>query len=419
MREAATGSMLPWKLAMWGSHRDARLLKKASIQFPPLRDYAVEEGLTQPYQGFPLRERRARRREKIEFVEGLVGKLRIDFQKLRNCGRIFAFPASALWKIPRSRAYMRLRSGTMGLEVSRPPHVVIDAARKFAIYSDDFIAIQQPHVGIAGGLEHASVLKALSLYLNSDFAIYHQFLLSSQWGIDTTIATLDALRELPVPLGKLSSRELEEWSDLQSALATASAEVGPGLTAGKADVGHRLAGMISELNERVFDLLGLRKKGDRALVEDLVNTRMGLIKGKVTSKAMGTPSTAEVQAYLTVLARELDAFVGAQAMLRHDVIAVLGKGSSMVCIETRRSRAMRRQPVILDADSSEAEEFRRARENLRRRHSQWVYFDRSLRVYDGHRTYLLKPTERLHWTRTQALLDAGEVIAETLALGEN
>jgi hypothetical protein len=40
-------------------------------------------------------------------------------------------------------------------------------------------------------------------------------------------------------------------------------------------------------------------------------------------------------------------------------------------------------------------------------------------VFDGERTLLFKPRQRLHWTRSQALLDADQVIAETLANSED
>ena len=35
-------------------------------------------------------------------------------------------------------------------------------------------------------------------------------------------------------------------------------------------------------------------------------------------------------------------------------------------------------------------------------------------LYEGRTTYLFKPLEKLHWSVTQAQLDAGVIIAETL-----
>ncbi len=58
------------------------------------------------------------------------------------------------------------------------------------------------------------------------------------------------------------------------------------------------------------------------------------------------------------------------------------------------------------------------RRHLRQKRSQWIYFDRNLRVYDGSRTYVLKPMQRFHWTRSQARLDALDIISESMARGE-
>jgi hypothetical protein len=51
------------------------------------------------------------------------------------------------------------------------------------------------------------------------------------------------------------------------------------------------------------------------------------------------------------------------------------------------------------------------RHRLLKRHSQWVYFERSLRIYKPDATYLFKPMQYFHRLRSQAIIDAGEVIA--------
>src|ERR1035441_6896397 len=55
-------------------------------------------------------------------------------------------------------------------------------------------------------------LKALSLFLSSDFMFYHQFLTSSQFGVKRDVATLSALRRMPIGIG----RSEEHTSELQS-----------------------------------------------------------------------------------------------------------------------------------------------------------------------------------------------------------
>ncbi len=422
LSEAASGSMLPWKLAMWGSHRDKRLLARLQRRYPSLAAYAENAHLTQAYAGLVFRDRPAEGTESKEFVPELVGKSRLDFGTLNRCGRVFAFPAEAMQEIGEDKAYIQLRAGKKGLAVSRPPHIIIDAARRFAVYSKDFVAIQKPHIGIAvkGDEERSQVLKALSLYLSSDFATYHQLISSSEWGVDSNRATLEALRCIPVPLDQLSPRDLNQWTDLHAQLASASAEHQRAARRAKRE-GRKappwdkdFRSLLAEMNGRVHAALGLRPN-ERMLVEDFIQYRLPLNKGKVSGDAIGPPAEGDMRTYLSVLQAELDGFVTGADGLRHEVAAVYDGVSAMVAVELKGPGGGHRMPALNRADDPTAEALEATRQHLRQPRSQWVYFDRSLRVYEGQRTYLFKPMQRIVWTRSQALLDADEVIADTLA----
>jgi len=73
--------------------------------------------------------------------------------------------------------------------------------------------------------------------------------------------------------------------------------------------------------------------------------------------------------------------------------------------------------TVAKADTSTASELTETRRRLLVERSQWVYFNRNLRVYEGTRTFVFKPMQRFHWTESQALFDAREIIAETLSRG--
>ena len=49
--------------------------------------------------------------------------------------------------------------------------------------------------------------------------------------------------------------------------------------------------------------------------------------------------------------------------------------------------------------------------------SQWVYIQRGLRIFDGSKVHIYKVPRLTNWTRTQALNDADDLIAEVLAAG--
>ena len=88
--------------------------------------------------------------------------------------------------------------------------------------------------------------------------------------------------------------------------------------------------------------------------------------------------------------------------------------SAMVCVDLKRGKRGRPKPLVVSADVATASELARTREELRSQHSQWVYFDRGLRIYDGRKTFMFKPMQRMLWTTNRAWTDADEIIADTL-----
>jgi hypothetical protein len=397
--EAATGNMQPWKLAMWGTFRDDKLLRKVAKRFPALDDYLAARNLTPPHQGFEFRDA-TKSTEPLEPVPILAGKTRINFSKLKGCGRIFAFPKTAISSIPSREANVRKGRGELPMLVSQPPHVIVDASRRFAIYSDQFIAVPPRQIGIAGPPYAKNVLKALSLYLSSDFVTYQQFFTTPEWGINTSRATLDALKHLPVPLDGLSETGIRQWADLRDALANDGAE-------GNA-VSQQL---LDAMNQSVIQLLELGK-AERILMEDFVRWNMQMIKGKVPSIVTKPPDRKTIGAYLKTLKAELDIFLGDNVGVRHLVNALCDEFSAIVAIAV--TTATDTAPSVFCADDKAAASLAKTREHLLKQHSQWLYFARDLRVYANNTVYMLKPLEQIQWTSRQAILDAGEVIAETL-----
>ncbi len=55
------------------------------------------------------------------------------------------------------------------------------------------------------------------------------------------------------------------------------------------------------------------------------------------------------------------------------------------------------------------------RQRMTRERSQWLYFDRNLFLFEGPRTFVLKPMQRLWGTESQALVDADHLVAAALA----
>lgn len=442
--EASSGDPLVWKAAMWASHLDKRLLDSVSRAFESLDkvcnrlDIEISEGFQLRSKSSPRSDEKQGSSEAVKFVAELVDKFALDPKKLRHCGRLYVFPRSALFQITKERAFLRIRGGERGLIVSRGPHVIVDSARRFAIYSDEFTAIPPRQIGIAAKpeqsallkrdtsllKEHCDLLKAMSLYLVSDFALYHQFLCSPKWGIHASIADLKTLRVIPFPLDEIVRSGLNRWSKLHAAIVVAAGRAQPPsaeptlLWYDGDEPPNDVAHLESELNAMVNDALKLRE-ADTWLISDLIRIRRRLIQGKVDPAAAGSPSREEMRSYCEALKRELDSFTEVATDDRYVVEVIHEQESAMVVAHRAPARLISASIRILSADAQEAKSLHEIRQHLLERHSQWLYFERALRRYERetNTSCLFKPMQRLHWLRSQALIDAGEVIADTATGG--
>ncbi|MCY2928720.1 MAG: N-6 DNA methylase [Planctomycetota bacterium] len=418
LEDVIEGDALPWKLATWGSGADARLLRalrKRNTSLSTLED----NGIFGIAEGLQLRAPSGQHRE-LERVPIAAGKTILNVKKLTGLGDFFAFPEEAIESIPPEMDHGRKGRVVLAMSVCRPPHVIVSAARNFAVYMDDFLIVPPRQIGIVSPTDDRDLLKALSLYLSSDFAFYHQFLTSSQFGVKRGVATLAALRNMPVPIEAIR-RNMAAWVDLHGRLVGETKRVfqqrqkarNPLLegNAGSAAVSPELLG---KLNDLTYEALGLRAT-DRLLVQDLVRVRLELNDGKTGKIAVAPPTTADLRAYANALKDCLDAFLEGVSPKRHKVDIVHSAASGMVRIDLKPGEGAAREIEIVPAADATGVDMERIRKRIRTKRAQWVYFDRNLRIYEGKKTFVLKPMQRFHWLASQAMIDAQEIIAETLS----
>jgi hypothetical protein len=411
--DSASGNSQPWKLAMWGSARDNHLLTSIAKSFVSLSEFAKSHNFS-IHEGLQLRSEDTN--EPIEYMKKVVSKNEIDMTELSECGRIFAFPKDALKPIKASRAYVRKGRGVIPLKICRPPHIIVDQARRFAVFSNDFIVVPHRQIGIAGSTSNVGLLKALSIYLSSDFAFYHQFLSSAFWGIERDISHKNDLEKLPIPLDDLSSSELSEWVSLHDELARATSRESQNTLFNTRKEMIDVLPLLEQLNERVYALMGINQS-ERWLIQDLLHVRKNLNEGRIDREATMPADETEMLAYANVLKAELDSFLDGDIKDQHRITVFYSNDLAMAKIEHPRKPPAGPVSVVRVEDQNTQKEFKKIRKNLLREQGQWIYFNRNLKLFEGRTTYFAKPLQRLSWLKSQALIDADEFIAEKLTMG--
>jgi hypothetical protein len=390
-----SGDALPWKIAMWGSPVDARLLQRVRRRFTTIGQLEDEKVLVIA-QGVELR--RATSSEPVESHPELVGRPLLNVRKLRKREYLLRFPKYSIESVPPERSSVRQGRYRNAIRVCEPPHVVLGEARTFAVFSNEFLIVPHPQIGIWS--EDQGFLKALALYLNSDFSYYYEFLVTAQAGIQKSITTLQSLRSLPVPFSAAGPAWEQMYAEIEQAVGDRD-EFGLDL-------------VLERLNALTAQSLGLNER-ERAAVHDLVRVKMTLLHGKVSPAASTPPGERQLFTYGETLRAELDGFLGDGEGGRHEIRILTGGEAGIVEIKLNEGAKTPFAVGVAPSDAKVDRELTAARASLVEKRAQWVYFDRNLKIYERDRTYLLKPLQNLHWTPTQALIDAGDLIAEILA----
>jgi hypothetical protein len=399
--EVLGGDPLPWKIAMWGSAVDAKVLHRVERHFRTIGNLEAEQQLTLS-EGPQLRDS-AGKSGSTEFHPELIGKTTIDLDRLKRRRYLVRFPQGSLRLLTESEVFLSKRAGIKRkLSICEPPHVVVSESRTFSVYAKEYLVVPSRQIGIVSPEGDRGLLKAIAVYLNSDFVAYHQFLTTPQAGVQKSIGTLKSLRSLPLPFD--AGTGLSEWENLYTRMAW------EGLGSDDFDRPE----LIKDLNDLTFAALKLSSRA-RAAVEDLVRVRLGLNQGKMEQFSVRQPATDEFAAYARTLRDDLDQFVGQSSPTRHSVDILVGGDSGLVAVDLVAGDGGPREVNIWNASEGEAHQLAEARRRLTEHRAQWLYFNRNLRGYEGSRTYVLKPLQRFHWTRTQAIQDAADIIAECLA----
>lgn len=393
--EATEGSELTWKLALWGNHRDRRVLERIRRLFPNTLGAMAQSKNWSLKLGVQLRSDAGTKREPNERVPALQGLKVLAGDKFLDSSYRFSVPASCL-ETNSYGTFVRVRGGQGGVAIVPAPHLFL--WNHFAAFSDKGFILRHPKIGLSAPKGDADFLRAVSLVWSSCLIQYYLFFLSSSWGIGRSTIDLGDAEQVPMP--NFTDEQVERLAKLHRQLVQVeSAEPGSN-------------NIQATLDKEITEVLGVPPQV--ALVaREFVEIRLRLVKGKAPTEVTQPPTLEQLEAYAKRLASELDDFVEGKGR-RHLVSVLKAEKGIVATVEIVRSdRSLK--PVVKDADAADAESVRALLKQAEKRLSQWAYVQRGVRVFAGSKIHICKLPRRLDWTETQALLDSDDIIAEVLA----
>jgi hypothetical protein len=452
--EAESGDMSVWKFALWGTDLDKRTMKRIEHLFPTtLRELCKIKGW--PFQRDVELPNISELHDVEEWSQTLEYRPDLKKWKKFNADRMRESPLR--FSVPKyvlqdnDRYYVRKRGGKAGLKVIRAPHLIVAAGRlEYAIYSDEDFLIASKHMAISAPKGSEDYLRALSLYLNSSLAKYYLFFHAHEWGVfrQADWVSISEVGDIPTP--QFTPEQVEELASLQKELVKVERETLtdfltrllstklPGLFRRDIPISHYIdnldvrsslsAADQAELDvfaldlrmrlrnivdERIFGLFDI-DDDMRVLINEFINMRLLLDRPSIANTVTRQPKPEELLLYARKLRDELDDFVeGAN----HHRVMITHSNSLIECdVEITNSPS----PVPINWNNINAGAITISKllaelsDDLKAQLSQWVYVQRGLRLFDGPKVYIYKMPRLIDWTQTQAINDAGDIIAEAI-----
>ena len=401
--EAENGETLTWKLALWGTYRDKKAIEHFKRLFPTsLREF-TKSRKWEFRQGLELCEASTPDSKPLPKDDGFFKRLDVDFM---SGGFYLTVPEEALRDISEDDRYYKERGGKIGLKIAKNPHIFWSTT--FAAYSDIDFILPKPQIGLSAPAQDAEYLRAVSLFLNSSIAKYLLFFHAASWGVDRSkFAPADA-EDIPIP--NFLEEQVKQLADLHRELSEAQLS---GTDDSLFDSDTRSLKMKptdikTKLDNQVEKILKLPEYFG-ILARDFMRVRHQFVHGKAAGTAAQSPTKKDLLNYAKYLTQELDGFAEV-----HHKVSVKQYASLVVCtVEITRSRHPF-APMIEDGRGNSSSSLKKFWRDLEQRFSQWVYIQRGLRVFSGRKVHIYKSPRLVDWTRTQALLDADDIIAEVL-----
>lgn len=446
--EAQQGETSLWKFALWGNHLDKRAIERIGHYFQITLDDLCRKRGWAFARNVELRDGKNYSSESLEYTPELKDKRIFRADLIDQTPFCFSISENILTKIPEEMCYIRKRGGKKGLKVIKHPHIVISSGwMNYIIYSDEDFVIAPLQLSIAASEKDREYLKALSVYLHSSIVAYYLFFHAQEWGVFRQAKRVSFTEIKKIPTPELTQKQIKELAALQEVLVIAEKQeisdflsnlykekfqfdgnrgiekipvINMFFDLVKSDkkkveqyIYHLQSELQKKIDEKIFNLFKI-PEDIRILVDEFVQTRLLLDRPSAVQAVIRKPTRQELLAYATKLRDELDDFVMGSVYHRANITFSNELIECKIEITKENTKIPINENSIKEGDLSIAKLFSEISEDLREQFSQWVYVQRGLRLFEGSHIYIYKAPRVIDWTRTQAMIDAADIIGQAI-----
>ncbi len=273
------------------------------------------------------------------------------------------------------------------------------------------VAFRHSITGVSGQPGQVDLLKWLVAYINSPLAQYFHFLTSTRWAVERGSIIQDEYKRMPFLLPDAND------SRFQAALGAfdeIAVQVRQGSILQDPTTIAEITRLEGKIADAVFSLYGLTP-AERQLVQDMVEYgieyfRWSKQKGRrpMAVEAVRPPDEGMLRSYANAFIETLAPLLEYRRKTLNGHLFLNGAPLSVISFELAELENHREVEVV--GDAAKLRHVLRELDNmLLAQQSPKVYMRRHVTIYDKTTLYLVRPSEKRFWTRSQARSDADSV----------
>lgn len=395
--KCSTSDMI-WKVAMWGTQRDLELIERLQ-KYDTLTAYfgSCKSDLSwKKAHGFQTSSSHNKNKPN---------------DRLSNMPFIDAKDVTRFWinpdKITKVKPNAFFRFGCT--ETYSGPHIIIkegQANKKFcAAFTEHDCAFRKTITGVSGPSDESALMKAITAYLNSSFSSYFLFLTASTWGIERESVYPTEVFRLPDLPFRFTDEQIDKLAGNVDAIGKLMAD-------GLPDTDAYICKIEAEIDQIIYKSLDL-SKSERFLIDDVLEYSLDFFQEGENSKACNIVDTKDLEAYSETFC---DAVNSILQFGESRAKATVYRGDAPLRVVSIRFNEVDDERTVTVSDSTDELEnvLSRLDRQIIEEYSGSIYVRRNVKIYDKNTLHITKPDEKRFWTRSMALRDADETLAEGL-----
>jgi hypothetical protein len=416
-KECQNPSTQIWKIAMWGTLEDFKLIKKLQ-ELPTLVEFMEEKEMTkalglqfmdsttdEPIEDEDISKLPYLRPEQIKryytnrndfgkLIDDVSEKSKVIYKEYYNLSKEI--------ELKKISTFRRLNKKTK--EVFYKPHLVIKKGlsntKLCASILDENCAFNSKVLGVSGGSKE--LLQSLAAIINSNLATYYLFLISSSIGIEREEIQTREIYSLPLDFNENIYQKLSQKLDEIKIRVSENYPM-------HIDVSD----LENQINIILSTLYSLTTK-EQILIDDFININVSLLFEGHKSVALKGVTSAENKSYASLISKELNTFLQSEKSIVNASYFEIKKGVPLnivkLSFDKKNKEVNSFGSVLYDEYLNIINKYTLS--SLAKN----IYIQKQIKYYDGNSIYIIKPNQKRFWSRSMAINDAKELISEILKM---